>query len=69
MLVGRILVVVICFLKGKSGFGGVGIAWPIFAIIGAIRIGKPHSWWARKYYGPEKMNIAQHRFTPSFREG
>jgi hypothetical protein len=64
MLAGRVFVVVISFLKGKPGFGGVGMVWPIFALIGAIRMAKPHSWWARKYYGTEKMTIALQRFMP-----
>jgi hypothetical protein len=62
--------IVVCFLKGKSGLAVLGIigffvpflSWA--AIIGAIRIAKPDSWWARKKYGPEKMKIAHQRFTP-----
>jgi hypothetical protein len=63
-------VIVICFLKGKSGFAVLGIFGlfiPVIggaAIIGAIRIAKPHSRWARKRYGPEKMAIALQRFAP-----
>ena len=58
---------VICFLKGKPVFGTLGLfsgALSWWAIVGAIRIAKPGSWWARKYYGPEKMEIAHRRFTP-----
>jgi hypothetical protein len=68
ILAGYAYIIVVCFLKGKSGFGVLGIfglfipvvGWA--AIIGAIRIAKPHSRWARKRYGPEKMNIAHQRF-------
>jgi hypothetical protein len=67
-------VIAICFLKGKGGFGLLGIfgffipfiSWA--AIIGACRIAKPTSWWARKKYGPEKMDIAHRRFTPVYNE-
>jgi hypothetical protein len=65
---------VICFLKGKPVFAVLGILALLFgglslwALIGACRIAKPTSWWARKKYGPEKMNIAHQRFTPSFGE-
>ena len=67
-------VIVICFLKGKGGFEVLGIfgffipfiSWA--AIIGACRIAKPTSWWARKKYGPEKMDIAHRRFTPVYND-
>ena len=72
--------VVISFMKGKPGFGIAGIpfgfAWVsalflgifaslgIFAWVGAIRIAKPHSWWARRNYplGGLKMQTAIQRF-------
>jgi len=31
---------------------------------GAVRIAKPKSWWAKRYYGNEKMGIAARRFVP-----
>ena len=61
---------VICFLKGKPVFGILGVlallfgGFSLWALIGACRIAKPTSWWARKKYGPEKMEIAHRRFTP-----
>jgi len=33
--------------------------WPV---IGAIRLAKPNSTWARRYYGSEKMQLAHMRF-------
>jgi hypothetical protein len=75
ILAGGVLVIVICFLKGKPVFGALSIlalflrgSLSLWAIIGAIRIAKPHSWWARRYYGPEKMNIAHQRFTPLYKD-
>jgi hypothetical protein len=67
-------VIVICFLKGKGGFGVLGIfgffipfiSWA--AIIGACRIAKPTSWWAGKKYSPKKMDIAHGRFTPFYNQ-
>ncbi len=32
------------------------------AVVGAIRIARPDSRWARKFYGPDKMAIALKRF-------
>jgi hypothetical protein len=55
--------IVICGLKGKWGMlvGGffLGILWPV----GAIRLAKPNSWWARENYQPgsAKMNKARAR--------
>ena len=65
---------VICFLKGKSVFGILGVlallfgGFNLWALIGACRIAKPTSWWARKKYGPEKMDVAHRRFTPVYNE-
>jgi hypothetical protein len=47
------LVVVISMLKGKVKLGLVGIIFPLFALVGAIRLAKPESIWARKLY-PER---------------
>ena len=65
---------VICFLKGKPVFGILGVlallfgGFSLWPLIGACRIAKPTSWWARKKYGPEKMDIAHRRFTPVYNE-
>jgi hypothetical protein len=58
----RFACVVICELKGKHGMAGLGVFISVVAICGAIRIAKPQSWWARRYYGDEKMKIALSRF-------
>jgi hypothetical protein len=68
-----IWVIVICFDKGKPKFGTLGIigllfgglSW--FAIIGACRLAKPHSTWARRRYGPEKMRLALERFADLYK--
>ncbi len=61
----HLMLVVISFMKGKPRFGIAGI-FGIFAWVGAIRIAKPHSWWARKIYplGSPKMQTATQRFEP-----
>jgi hypothetical protein len=67
----------ICGMKNKWVFmavSGLGmlvfsrveiifIAMFVLAAIGAITVAKPDSWWARTYYGPEKMAIAMKRFS------
>jgi len=40
------------------GFLLLGTIW----IVAACRLARPTSWWARKFYGPEKMQRAQKRF-------
>jgi uncharacterized membrane protein len=72
-----ILVVGICFTKGRRLHGAIGILFAPLAIYGACRIGKPDSGWARHRYGekhPKKQAKAEERFHPGrrtdrFKEG
>jgi hypothetical protein len=55
---------VIASLKGKNNLvlaglliGGVIVWW-----IGAIRLAKPDSYWARRYYDREKRDRSEARF-------
>jgi hypothetical protein len=61
-------VLVICALKGKWGFVVVGFALPIFWIIGAVKLAKPRSWWARRYYGDVSMSESEQHFVLSKRD-
>jgi hypothetical protein len=40
------------------GFFLLGMVW----VIAACRLARPSSWWARRFYGPEKMQRALRRF-------
>lgn len=40
------------------GFLLLGMIW----IVAACRLARPSSWWARRFYGPEKMQRALNRF-------
>lgn len=51
-----------CFLKGKLATGLIGIVLPIVATIGAIRLAKPGSMWARRRYSNRKMERSHRRF-------
>lgn len=53
---------IVCFLKGKLLWGVLGIYFPVVAVIGAIRLAKPDSWWARKRYGSEKLQRSHGRY-------
>ena len=58
---------VICLLKGKLVTGLVGFVVPIVALVGAIRLGKPSSFWARRFYSETKMARASARFGDKYR--
>jgi lysyl-tRNA synthetase class 2 len=65
-----ILVVGVCFMKGRNLHGTIGILFAPLAIYGACRIGKPNSAWARHRYGerrPKKQAKAERRFHPDRR--
>jgi hypothetical protein len=59
--------VAICLLKGKVWTGLIGICFPPLLIVGAIRVGRPASPWARWRYvegkrrGPAKLARSVHR--------
>ena len=53
---------VVTALKGKPWFFLLGIPITWFWVFGALRLAKPHSWWARRFYGPEKLEASRIRF-------
>jgi hypothetical protein len=53
---------IICLLKGKLATGLVALPVPLVGLIGAIRIAKPSSFWARRWYAEPKMSKATARF-------
>jgi hypothetical protein len=53
-------------IKGKLITGLIGIVVPVVAVIGALRLAKPSSVWARRRYSGAKLNRAQHRFGPAY---
>jgi hypothetical protein len=54
----------VCVLKGKIAFGLIGLFFPVVSIVGALRLAKPDSPWARRRYArrPKKMARAQRRY-------
>jgi hypothetical protein len=56
----------ICIMKGKLATGLIGIVIPLLATIGAIRLAKPSSVWARRRYSGAKLGRAQQRFGPAY---
>jgi len=53
---------VICVLKGKYGFALFGVLISALWWIGAIRLAKPTSLWARRWYGEAKLAQAEQRY-------
>jgi hypothetical protein len=72
-LAGALLVlalVTVCFGKQRLMHGAVGFFVLPIAIYGAMRVGKPGSPWARRFYGerrPAKQEKAGRRFRPERR--
>ena len=66
-VVGPVIAVVLvtaCAMKGKWGMIVMGI-FPIVGVtwfVGAIRLAKPSSYWALRWYGEPKMAEAEQRF-------
>jgi hypothetical protein len=60
----------ICFAKHRMLHGLLGLFIPVFDLYGAVRLGKPDSAWARRFYGernPKKQARAERRFRPNRR--
>jgi hypothetical protein len=60
----NLLLCVVCLLKGKVVTGVIGIVISLVAIIGAIRLAKPGSWWAAHRYAsrPRRARRAARRY-------
>jgi hypothetical protein len=63
IILGGAVFVVACYLKGKLFVGTVGIFVPPVAFVGALRLAKPESPWARRRYAgnPAKLERARRR--------
>jgi len=62
---GLLLPVVVCFAKERLLHGALGIFFTPLAVYGALRVAKPRSPWARRFYGdrnPHKHGKAEQRF-------
>jgi lysyl-tRNA synthetase class 2 len=53
------LLVGIALLKGRIWLGVLGLLVPLLALIGALRLAKPHSPWARWRYAPGSRKITR----------
>ena len=49
----------VAVLKGKTVTGVAGVLFPIVALIGAVRLAKPGSFWAERRYEPGSRKLAR----------
>ena len=61
LILGGAVFVVVCYLKGKLFVGTVGIFVPLVALIGATRLAKPGSPWARRQYAANPLKLERAR--------
>jgi hypothetical protein len=47
----------LCALKGRRAYavGNLLVVGTLAGWFGAARLAKPESWWARRFYGPDKL--------------
>ncbi len=59
----------IAILKGRIVLGLVGVVFPLVALIAALRLAKPASAWARRFYRPGSRRAvrSERRFPPGAR--
>jgi hypothetical protein len=49
----------VTILKGKRLLGLVGVFFPLASVVGVLRLGSPHSLWARRLYKPDGRKMAR----------
>jgi hypothetical protein len=59
--------VLLAAAKGRVFLAVLGIFIPVLAIIGAVRLARPRSFWAKRRYDPHKLQRAESRFAPDKR--
>jgi hypothetical protein len=65
-VIGGIVVVdfalaLVTFVKGKFKLGSFGVFLPGLALVGAVRLAKPTSLWARAFYTGDKLDRSRRR--------
>jgi hypothetical protein len=53
---------VVCFAKGRVLHGVIGVFVPLLALVGAVRLGRPSSPWAKWRYDDAQRGRAAGRF-------
>ena len=70
VIVVNLLLCVVCLLKGKVVTGVVGIFVSVVALVGAVRLARPGSWWAGHFYAgrPRRARRAAARYDQRHQE-
>ncbi|HEY7794640.1 MAG TPA: hypothetical protein VIA10_11600 [Gaiellaceae bacterium] len=63
LVVLHIAAAVVTALKGKPWFLLLGLVITWFWVFGSLRLAKPESWWSRRFYGGEKLQLSRVRFS------
>jgi hypothetical protein len=58
----NVALALVTFAKGKLTFGLLAVFVPVVGLLGAVRLAKPSSLWARRFYGDDKRQRARRRF-------
>jgi hypothetical protein len=58
----QLVAVVVCLLKGKVGWALLGLPFSVVALVGGVRLARPGSWWARRFYSESKAARSQARW-------
>ena len=58
-----VLLAAVAIYKGKRLLAIVGVFVPLVALTASVRLAKPRSRWARRFYGDDKMGKARARFS------
>ena len=51
----------VVFLKGKAKLGAFGVFVPGLAVLGAVRLAAPTSFWALRFYAAAKLDRSRAR--------
>ncbi len=65
-LILNLALALVCFSKKRISHGLIGLLIPFVSLYGAVRLGKPDSIWAKRFYAkrnPKKQARSERRFT------
>ena len=60
--VAGMVLAILCALKGKPFTAVIALVVPLVGLVGALRLARPSSLWARRLYSPERHKRAEARF-------
>lgn len=65
----QLVAVAVCLLKGKVAWALLGLPVSVVALVGAVRLARPGSWWARRLYSEPKAARSRARWPPAASAG